>query len=176
MLLSNFEKPSIDLIPNQTFPSFPSSPFLLLLLLLHPNPRFHLPSLSATTISTNEPPTELKHAHKNPRISIQLRRSPPVSEPRDFIFYFFIFGFLFIWRPISWLRSESRLILSFRPRGWVLRAQSSRRLSVTSSLKASATSALKILAILATVTASCRFAPCLRDAWCLYLQFCCSLF
>ena len=42
---------------------------------------------------------------------------------------------------------------------WVLRARSSRKLSETSSLKASATSVSKISATLAIATAFCRFNP-----------------
>lgn len=142
----------------------------------------NLPSLSAITISSNESPAQLFHAHKNPTIFIQLRDEPTTLSTNRFLFFSFFslffssFIFFFTWRPISWLRSESPLILWLRPRGWVLLALSSRRLSVTSSLKASATSALKILAILVTVIASCRFPPSLPDAWCFYLRFYSSFF
>lgn len=165
MLLSGIEKPSICFVLFNIPITRPSLFSFVSFLRAPPKPSSHLPSLSATRISTNEPATELNHARKNPRISNCGALAPVNSQ----IFSRFPFYMASNFLIKIWVAFDSFI----STRGWVLRARSSRRLSVTSSLKASATSALKILAILATVTASCRFAPCLPDAWCFSLEFYC---
>ena len=54
---------------------------------------------------------------------------------------------------------------------WVLRDRSSRKLSETSSLKASATLVSKILATLVIATALCRFNPNRFDSFFFFLIF-----